>query len=96
MDHPTEGQEIKVLCQPKSQEAKLIEHEWKHSSDPGKDARHAEADAFDAAKKGGQGSPGGSGGSQSDQLTALGERLERGEITEDEFDAEVQRVMARR
>jgi hypothetical protein len=96
MDHPREGQVIKVLCQPKSQKAKLIEHEWKHSSDAGDEAKHVEADRFDSAKKGAPGSAGGSSGSESDQLAALGERLERGEITETEFDAEVQRVMAPR
>lgn len=96
MDHPSEGQVIKVLCQPKSQKAKLIEHEWKHSTDPGKEAQHAEDDRFEAAKKGDPGSPGAPGGSKPDQATVLGERLERGEITEDEFDAEVQRIMAPR
>ena len=96
MDHPSEGQVIKVLCQPKSQKAKLIEDEWKHASDPGKVAQRAEDDRFEAAKKGEPGSPGASGGSESDQLTALGERLERGEISEHEFDAEVQRIMAPR
>jgi hypothetical protein len=95
-DHPREGQTIKVLCQPKAQKAKLIESEWKHSADADKEAKRAEDDRFEAAKKDAPGSPGGSGGSGSDQLEALGERLERGEITEAEFDAEVQRVMAPR
>jgi len=59
-------------------------------------AKRAEDDRFEAAKRGAPGSPGGSGGPESDQLEALGERLERGEITEAEFEAEVQRVMAPR
>lgn len=95
-DHPREGQTIKVLCQPKAQKAKLVESEWKQSADRGKEAERAQDDRFEAAKKGAPGSAGGSGGSQSDQMEALGERLERGEITEAEFDAEVQRIMAPR
>ena len=93
MDHPTEGQQIQVLCQPKSQKAKLIDDEWKHASGACKDAKQEEDDRFDSAKEGAPGSPDAAVGSTSDQLSALGERLERGELTESEFDLAVQRIM---
>jgi hypothetical protein len=93
MDHPSEGQVINVLCRPKSGDAKLIADEWKKSSGKS-DAKRAEEDRFDAAK---QGSPGDAapGASAADQLTELGARYERGELTDAEYEAAMAKVWDR-
>jgi len=97
MDHPGEGQVINVLCQPKSQKVKLITDEWKYSSGKGKDEKQAEDERFDAAEHGSPGQPAAPSpeGSAADQLTKLGERHERGELTDAEYEAEMEKVWDR-
>jgi len=92
MDHPSEGQVINVLCRPKSSEAKLIADEWKRSS--GKSQKQAEEERFEAAKHGAPGDAA-PGTSAADQLTELGERYERGELTDAEYEAEMAKVWGR-
>jgi hypothetical protein len=95
MDHPSEGQIINVLCRPKSGEAKLIADEWKKSSGKSKGEKQAEEERFDAAKHGSPGEPAAPETSAADQLTKLGERHERGELTDAEYETEMAKVWDR-
>src|SRR5258707_6953642 len=97
IDHPSEGEVIKVLYHPKSQKLKLIADDWKYPAGKSKDEKQAEDERFDAAK---HGAPGQSAaplaeGSAAEQLTKLGERHERGELTDAEYETEMAKVWAR-
>jgi len=96
MDHPQEGQVIKVLWRPKSHDVKLNPDDWKYTTGKTKDEKQAEDDRFAAAQHGppGQAAAPESGGSASDQLTELGARYERGELTDAEYEAAMDKVWA--
>jgi len=96
MDHPDEGQVIQVLYRPKSHEVKLNHEDWKLSSGKSDDDKQAEDARFDAAKHGSPGQPAAPSaqGSTSDQLAELGARHERGELTDAEYEAAMDKVWA--
>ena len=96
IDHPVEGQVINVLYQPKSHKVRLIAEEWEYTSGTSKDDQRAEDERFAAAQ---HGAPGEAvaplpGGSISDQLTELGARYERGELTDAQYGAAMEQVWA--
>ncbi len=96
-DHPSEGQVIEVLYQTKSQKVKLPADDWKYTSGKSKDEMQAEDQRFDAAAHSspGQSAPPSANGPASDQLTELGERHERGELTDAEYEQEMDKVWAK-